>query len=178
MKEIFDKLKHSPIHNYVLPGLTSWMLKASSENSGSVRMFESSRETQEFITPHSHRYGLHCEVLEGWVKNTIWTPVAHHGAARQADEWMLCSLKYGGEPGRYDLEHLRSVRFSGSTSTYSKGENYSMRNSEIHSIQFSRDAVVVITETSCMTDTTQILLPMAYGKVVPTFQVQPWMYNK
>ena len=23
MKEIFDKLKHSPIHNYILPGLTS-----------------------------------------------------------------------------------------------------------------------------------------------------------
>lgn len=27
MKEIFDKLKHSPIYNYILPGLTSWVLK-------------------------------------------------------------------------------------------------------------------------------------------------------
>lgn len=41
MKAIFDKLKHSPIHNYILPGLTSWMLKASTESSGAVRMFES-----------------------------------------------------------------------------------------------------------------------------------------
>jgi hypothetical protein len=31
MKEIFDKLKHSPIHNYILPGLTSWVFSALRE---------------------------------------------------------------------------------------------------------------------------------------------------
>ena len=55
MKEIFDKLKHSPIHNYILPGLTSWVLKPAGDGHGMIRMFEASRETQEFITPHSHR---------------------------------------------------------------------------------------------------------------------------
>ena len=101
MKEIFDKLKHSPIHNYILPGLTSWVLKPAGDGHGMIRMFESSRETQEFLTPHSHRYGLHCEVLAGWVENTLWKNSELVGASNSSDEWMLCSLKYGGNPGEY-----------------------------------------------------------------------------
>lgn len=178
MKEIFDKLKHSPIHNYILPGLTSWMLKAGDEDNGAVRMFESSRETQEFTTPHSHRYGLHCEVLEGWVENTIWTGSTTFGSGQIADEWMMCRLKYGGEPGKYDMTHQGMCRFQYSTTRHQKGSSYSMKHTDIHSIRFSRGAVVIITETRHRTDTTQILLPMAYDKPVPTFQVQPWMYNK
>ncbi len=96
MKEIFDKLKHSPIQNYILPGLTSWVLKPAGDGHGMIRMFESSRETQEFITPHTHRYGLHCEVLAGWVENTTWKNSELVGASNNSDEWMLCSLKYGG----------------------------------------------------------------------------------
>ena len=43
MKEIFDKLKHSPIYNYILPGLTSWVLKPAGDGHGMIRMFEASR---------------------------------------------------------------------------------------------------------------------------------------
>ena len=177
MKAIFDKLKHSPIHNYILPGLTSWMLKASTESSGAVRMFESSRQTEDFITPHSHRYGLDCEVLQGWVENTVWKRAQHFGAEKSVDEWMVALLLYQGAPGKYVLENTQATRMQPTCKKYSAGESYSMSYMDIHSIKFSRDAVVVITESAPQTDTTHILLPMAYGRVVPTFKVEPWMYK-
>lgn len=178
MKEIFDKLKHSPIHNYILPGLTSWMLKPAGDGHGMIRMFESSRETQEFITPHSHRYGLHCEVLAGWAENTLWKDASLVGSTNSSDEWMLCSLKYNGNPGDYTQTVGPIRRFAKETLRYAAGSSYNLNHSQIHTIRFSRDAVVVITETVQQTDTTQILLPVAYGKAVPTFKVEPWMYKR
>ena len=177
MKEIFDKLKHSPIHNYILPGLTSWVLKPAGDGHGMIRMFEASRETQEFITPHSHRYGLHCEVLAGWVENTIWKNSELVGASNNSDEWMLCSLKYAGNPGEYTQTPGPIRRYAKETRRYAAGSSYDLNHSQIHSVRFSRGAVVVITETAQRTDTTQILLPVAYGKAVPTFKVESWMYK-
>lgn len=178
MKEIFDKLKHSPIHNYILPGLTSWMLKPAGDGHGMIRMFESSRETQEFITPHSHRYGLHCEVLAGWAENTLWRDSSLVGSMTSSDEWMLCSLKYNGSPGDYTQTVGPVRRYAKETRRYAVGSSYDLNHNQIHTIRFSRDAVVVITETVQQTDTTQILLPVAYGKAVPTFKVEPWMYKR
>ena len=177
MIEVFNKLKHSPLHNYILPGLTSWMLKAATESEGAVRMFEATRTTEEFIAPHSHRYGLQCEVLQGWVENTIWKQIETFGASSENDPWMLCDLKYGGEPGKYDLEHRAEGFYRPYTDRYQKGQTYRMDYTALHTIKFSRGAVVVITETEQMTDTNRILLPVAYGKVVPTFKVEPWMYK-
>ena len=178
MKEIFDKLKHSPIYNYILPGLTSWVLKPAGDGHGMVRMFESSRETQEFITPHSHRYGLHCEVLAGWVENTVWRDSELLGASNSSDEWMLCSLKYANSPGKYIQIPGPIRRYAKETRQYVAGSSYDLNHTQIHSIRFSRGAVVVITETAQQIDTTQVLLPVAYGKAVPTFKVEPWMYKR
>lgn len=177
MKEIFDRLKHSPIHNYILPGLTSWVLKPAGDGHGMIRMFEASRETQEFITPHSHRYGLHCEVLAGWVENTLWKTSEFLGASANSDEWMLYSLEYGGNPGEYTQTPGPIGRYAKEIRRYASGSSYDLNYSQIHSVRFSRGAVVVITETEQRTDTTQILLPVAYGKAVPTFKVEPWMYK-
>lgn len=177
MKEIFDKLKHSPIQNYILPGLTSWVLKPAGDGHGMIRMFESSRETQEFVTPHTHRYGLHCEVLAGWVENTTWKNSELVGASNSSDEWMLYSLKYGGSPGEYTQTSGPIRRYAKETRRYAAGSSYDLNHSQIHSVRFSRGAVVVITETAQQTDTTHILLPVAYGKMVPTFKVESWMYK-
>ena len=176
MKEVFDKLKYSPIYNYILPGLTSWVLKPAGDGHGMIRMFEASRETQEFITPHSHRYGLHCEVLAGWVENTLWKTSEFLGASAN-DEWMLCSLKYDGNPGEYTQTLGPISRYAKEIRRYATGSSYDLNYSQIHSVRFSQGAVVVITETEQRTDTTQILLPVAYGKAVPTFKVEPWMYK-
>lgn len=59
---------------------------------------------------------------------------------------------------------------------YVHGDFYSMKASEIHSITFSRDALVLFFEGPEKATETLILEPFVDGQTVPTFQVQPWMY--
>lgn len=163
------------IPNYVVPGLTSLLL-----DRGKVRMFESSRNTEEFITPHSHRYDFHCLVLSGTVRNTRY--LAQTGLPpnrnRESDFYMRSRLSYGDAPGKYTLlPGLNPTWFSRSHDVFVQGEWYSMKHDEIHSITFERDAVVLFFEGPVVSNITYILEPFVDGGVINTFKVSDWMYK-
>ncbi len=40
--QLVQKIKHSPIRNYIIPGLTSWLIRDHGDN-GMVRLFEMTR---------------------------------------------------------------------------------------------------------------------------------------
>ena len=61
-------MKSKAIDNYAMAGLRSEVL-----DKGMVRMFTQTTAPMSLITPHSHRYNLSCMVLNGTVKNTIWS---------------------------------------------------------------------------------------------------------
>lgn len=168
-----DKLKHSPIHNYGIPGLTSWLIGQPSET-GTIRLFECSREHQEPITPHSHRFDFHCVVLAGSVRNILWESAGVAGG----DEFMSSDLGYGGEPGKYDRMLLGVSSWSSRCTEYRAGDEYSMSADQVHSIFFSRGASVLFFEGPKVADTSTILEPFVDGHHVLTFQVAPWMFLK
>ncbi len=69
--DFIKNMMHSPIHNYIVPGLTSWLIGNPSEF-GKVRVFTCERNHKEAIVPHSHRYDFQCYVANGNVTNHIW----------------------------------------------------------------------------------------------------------
>lgn len=178
LQDFLGEIGHDRIDNYILPGLSSLML--SGENT-TVRMFENTRNQQGFITPHSHRFSLACCVLRGEVHNSLYTEDCSTTAmGTNLDEFETTRLKYSGEPGHYD--RLKASAYKGKwckyTQKYSAGQWYFMRDSAIHSIEFSPDARVLVIEGPDVTDTTTILEPVVNGVVVPTFRVESWMFKK
>lgn len=169
--KVIQQMKSSTLRNYVLPGLDSSLL-----GNGIVRIFESSRDTEEHITPHSHRFDFACFVMRGWVENTVYT-LANEG--KDADCFVMATLKYLGSTGKYEVDQgTDPLIFDRNTDTYVKGQWYSMSSEEIHSIKFSRDAVVLFFEGPNVTSETSILEPCSHGKRVPTFKVHDWMFEK
>lgn len=170
------KMRHSPLRNYVVPGLTSWLIGAPSDK-GCIRMFENSRVQLEHVTPHSHRFDFQCWVLRGWVKNYIWSEASEW--SQDADRYESRLLTYGGAPGKYDFKnHLRG-KWQFNMVEYTEGQCYSMGYRDIHHIVFSRDARVLFFEGPKITDVTKILLPCPYdGSALETFKVEPWMFQK
>lgn len=171
--EFLQTMKHSPVRNYGgIPGLTSWLI-GSPGPSGLVRLMECSRDHQEPIVPHSHRFDFHCCVLDGQVRNLIWTKQPIHG-----DEFQISELVYGGKIGEYRRNKGFIERWAISSSTYRVGSEYSMKADEVHSIFFSRGAVVLFFEGPTVSETSIILEPFVDGEVVPTFKVEPWMFKR
>lgn len=168
-------LAHSPIHNYVIPGLTSSLLGAPSPQ-GCVRLFECSREHQEAITPHSHRFDLQCIVLQGWVENKLWVETEDE----HADAFAVSHIKYLGEPGAYEKRRYGfAAKFAiQSKEGYGPGDCYQMKSAEIHSIAFSRNAKVLFFEGPTLTDISVVIEPWVNGKMVPTSTTQPWMFDR
>lgn len=164
--ELIKSLRTNTLSNYVLPGLSSSLLQ-----NGKVRLFESCRHTEEFITPHSHRFPFACLVIQGSVENSIWVDDP------DGDEYQISELYYEGEPGNYNVTEGRVGRFSAAKQTYRTGDWYSMDSSQIHSIRFSREAVVLFFEGIDESKTTAILQPVVEMNVVPTFKVEDWMYS-
>jgi len=165
------KMKHSPIKNYAIPGLTSWLIGEPSKN-GTVRLFECSRNHQENIIPHSHRFDFHCEVLRGSVNNKVWYKSSY------GDKFASSVLKYQGEPGKYDKEFISADQWTFVVETYKAGESYGMQAEEVHSIEFSNDALVLFFESPTVSDTSIILEPWVDDELVPTFKIQEWMFKK
>lgn len=171
--DLLQAVRHSPVHNYVIPGLTSWLIGAPSPN-GVVRLFECSRDHQENITPHSHRFDFQCLVLAGEVRNRVWKE--HPGVA--GDLYQRTRLTYDGSIGRYTSEPLNVRRFVYADDVYLPGQWYSMQAHEIHSIYFARNTVVLFFEGPPKSDSTDMLEPWVDGEVVPTFEVKPWMFKR
>ena len=163
-------MRHSPLYNYIVPGLTSWLIMDNGEL-GKIRLFESSREQQEFITPHSHRFDFTACVVRGQVENTLWVE-------GDGDKYMMTQTKYLGEPGKYESRPIKEKRYTTDTLTHVEGDWYGMKFSDIHSIKFSRGAFVLFFEGVSKTNTTYILEPFVDGEHIPTMKTEPWMFKK
>jgi hypothetical protein len=174
--DVLLKMGNSPIRNYVIPGVTSALLGAPAADGSVVRLFESAREQVESVTPHSHRYGFAAVVLRGWVDNVIWRQAWAH----DADFYVETPLRFGGASGAYTRgESLEPKRFARTETRYEPGESYSMAAHEIHSIWFSRGAVVLMFEGPHVADESVILEPWVDGEVISNgAKVEPWMFKR
>ncbi len=175
--QFLDSLKHSPLSNYGgIPGLTSWIIQRN-DDGGLVRLMECSRDHQEPIIPHSHRFDFNCLVLAGKVVNVLWSDHGGHAFSR-GDEYISSTMTYGGQPGQYEKVLGTVSKWSRSFAEYKAGDEYSMTADKVHSIFFSRGAVVLFFEGPPVSDKSIILEPFVDGEVVPTFSVQPWAFKK
>jgi hypothetical protein len=164
------------IENYAIYGLTSIMLAQGYW--GCVRLFHMEREQLTLIAPHSHRYHHQAKVLRGSVENTLW----EYGTG---DLFQESVLKYGGSPGKYEKTPAELCHYTATMSSYVAGESYMMRAEQIHSIKFSRGAVVLISEgPSDFTDSLvldPVLRNVSDDQHVDVFtdlsSVQPWMFQ-
>jgi hypothetical protein len=172
LKALIEK-KNKPIYNYIIPGLTSWNIAEGPNQT--IRLYEASRDQYQTITPHSHRSKLECFVLEGFVENFIWTP----STDIKDDFWFKNELFYNGDPGNYTkIQASISERWKRSKRIYGVGESYVMEHDVIHSILFYKGAKLLLIKGPEVTEKTIILEQEAYGKCIPTLNVEPWMYKK
>lgn len=170
------EMTHSALQNYIVPGLESHLLAEPSDK-GSVRLFVNSRDQHHHITPHSHRFDFQCLVLRGLVVNTVFQELLPGKPRLNADEYASVTLEYKGKPGNYDQTHGETSYWSFERHHYTVGDWYSMTFDQVHSIEFSRDAIVLFMEGPKKTNITQVLLPHVDGQTLPTFEVAPWMFQ-
>lgn len=164
-------MANNHIMNYIVPGVTS--SKIGGAGFGTVRMFEASRSHEEAIVPHSHRFDFQCLVLSGTVRHKVWVP----SEDSYADEFFCTQLSYLGKPGEYKREASTKAKFEPIETTYEAGESYGLDYDQIHSVFFSKNTTVLFLEGVEKTQDTLILEPCVYGTLVPTFKVEPWMFN-
>lgn len=163
-------MAHSPLHNYAgAPGLTSYLL-GNPGPTGCVRLFSCQREHEEAITPHSHRFDFECLVLRGSVRNHVWRPGG-------GDPFAVSRMKYLGTPGQFEREAEGTRSYIKHSLAYSAGQTYRMRHDAIHSINFSRGALVLFFEGPQRADSSVILEPWVNGERVPTFETREWMFK-
>lgn len=160
------------IANYVIPGLNSYLI-ADNGDKGKIRLFHSTRNHFESITPHSHRFDLSCIVIEGEVTNILWDE------SSTGDEYALNEQTYNGDTGKYKSHKtIEITRFSHKARRYKEGEIYSMRNNEIHSIYFKRDTRVLFFEGASVSNKSLFIEPIVDGVMIPSMKVEPWMFTK
>lgn len=170
--KMLDVMKHSPLGNYGgIPGLTSWLIGTPSQT-GLVRLMECSRDHEEPIIPHSHRFDFHCIVLVGQVRNILWTP------DDDGDEYLQSTLSYGGEPGAYLKAPGVSIGWKKNERIYVTWDEYEMHANQVHSIFFARGTKVLFFEGPQVTGDSIILEPVVDGAVIPTFEVKPWAFQR
>lgn len=170
--ETIMSMRCNGLANYIVPGLDSYMI-GDSDIFGRVRLFQCSRDHREQITPHSHRFDFTAIVLQGSVKNLIWTE------SQNGDPFCVTQLEYSGKPGQYhetDNTTYKKMRIT-NQQTYCQGEVYNMTSEQIHSIEFSRDAIVLFFEGPVVANTSVILEPFVNGERIRTFKTEPWMFK-
>lgn len=172
--EDISNMSNSPVKNYVIPGLTSSLIGSPHRN-GLVRLFECSRDHYESINPHSHRFGFHCLVLAGNVKNIIWNEYKGH---EDKDLYQRTRVFYTGIFGKYELVVDGISAYAKEEKTYYSGQWYSMDHTQIHSIFFSKACKVLFFEKAPVNDYSIVLEPVVDGKVIPTFKVEDWMFQR
>lgn len=178
--------KHSPIHNYIIPGLSSWLIDEPEEGV-KLRMFIATRHPQEVIAPHNHRYDHRARVLIGEVVNTIWIPDGNLG-----DEFEKEILRYSSQTGIY----VRSVgerskwrptaHVYGATQlpqrAYDRGGNdyreYNLSAEAVHSIKFKRNTILLLEEQPDKVNESFLLNPVELGRTCNIGATQPWMFQR
>lgn len=160
-----------PVSNYVIPGLTSYML-----TKGKVRVFHSERDHHEQITPHSHRFALASLVLKGVVFNHIYKESSEGMEfAKRAFTAKLGGLGfYSKRPAEEDTIGV----YYSTCKEYHEGQWYHMAAEEIHRIEFSKDAIVLLFEGENTREGSEVLLPVVDGEVIDTFKTENWMFKK
>jgi hypothetical protein len=171
-RTMLKAMAHSPVRNYAIPGLTSWLIGEPSAN-GTMRLFSCSRDHQEPITPHSHRFDFQCWVLSGTVRNRIWT--LGYGCG---DWYGRSSLNYAGDCGQYTKGQHTEGRYEFADAVYEADDWYSMKSAQIHSIYFTAGTEVLFFEGPTISNESLILEPLVDGELIPTFEVKPWMFQR
>lgn len=181
INKALDAMKHSEVRNYVLPGVSSFLIggdSTSNPRNGLVRMFVSERETEEHVVPHSHRFNFTAIVTKGWVENIIYTPDSsgayEYVVGHQARE----SKTFGDYKIWWDtlpLKYTKTCTRYGVVNGY--GQDYRMEAEQIHTIRFGAGAKLLVLEEPTRLSVTKILAPWAYGRRVPTMQVPDWMFE-
>lgn len=172
--EIFNVVRsmaNSKVKNYIVPGLTSSLIGGG--KFGKVRLFEASRLQTEFISPHSHRFNFACLVLRGLVKNIVWQKCNQ----QDGDYYQKSKLFVGEDFGDYKLEDEERGFWKFSAKTFIENQWYTMQHREIHSIEFSKDAIVLFFEGYKKSEFSYVLEPIVEGSKVPTFKVEDWMFK-
>ena len=124
-------------------------------------------------TPHSHRFDFQCLVLEGTVHNRVWFK------ANSGDPFQETILEHHGTFGDQTRRGaVSTANWSFTQTIYNKGQMYSMKAEQVHSIFFSKGAVVLFFEGPNRSDSSSVLEPVSNGRVIPTFKVEPWMFKK
>lgn len=167
--EIIRKMQTSKVSNYVIAGLDSYLLE-----NGNVRVFKNNRNHQDQITPHSHRFDFTCLVLNGYVINKVWTECT----GKDGDLFQLSELIYSGDIGEHRKKPISNKSFSFNMTTYKTGQTYSMKAEEIHSIEFSKGAVVLFFEGPTVREESLIIEPVVNGEVVPTYEKKSYMFKR
>jgi hypothetical protein len=172
-----NEISTDRLRNYIIPGLSSSMIGAKHESGACVRLFDASRTQETEIIPHSHRFDFQCLVLRGSVVNHHWTTT---DSEEDGDLYQPMLVTYTGLPGAYTPpKPVGEVQlWRKETTLYSAGDWYGMDSDDIHSIVFGKDAVVLFFEGHEVIDRTVFLQPVVDGQVVPTFKVEPWMFQK
>lgn len=170
-KSTIKSMMHSPVHNYIVPGLTSWLI-GEPNDLGTMRVFTCSRDHQECIAPHSHRYDFNCIVLDGFVENYIWFP------ANFGDEFIVTKNFYRDAIGKYEIIGSEVKKYAFKTDIYSEGQSYSMSHAQIHSIKFAKNTMVLFFEGPKICNDSFMLEPFVNGHHIPTGIVLPWMFER
>lgn len=168
-----ESMKHSPAHNYVIPGLTSWLIGSPHPAHGCVRLFTMSREHEESIVPHSHRFDFHCLVLRGKVTNNVWSRHPVYG-----DDYAISDVTYEGVLGEHRRTDVAIQKFSKTSKVYVEGDEYAMKAEQFHSIYFEKASSVLFFEGVNRLGKSQILEPVVMGDRIPLFKTEHWMFRK
>lgn len=174
MTDFIHLMKHSPAHNYVIPGLTSWLIGTPSREHGCIRLFTMSREHEEPIIPHSHRFDFRCIVLKGSVRNHLWRETFGH----LGDAYEVSDVTFEGELGKHERRPVRQAHFAKTEFRYEEGAEYAMAAEEFHSIYFSRGAEVLFFEGPNRLESSQVLEPIVMGHTIPLFRTEDWMFRR
>ena len=166
---LLDQMKSSTLSNYVIAGLSSSLLE-----NGKVRYFENSRDHQDSITPHTHRFDFTCLVLDGYVTNRIWH------LCEGGDLFVCSMLDYKGSVGDHVVASTNPETEAYDDTDYENvaGEFYSMTYNQFHSIRFSKGAKVLFFEGPQVTNTSFIIEPYVDGVLIPTYQKLDYMFLK
>lgn len=166
------EMAHSRVRNYATVGLTSSLV--GGKDHGTVRLFEATRQTREWVTPHSHRFDFCAMVLAGSVENILF----EEGGMGGEEYGVGVIAPIEGGLGSYKITRTNDVKFYETrTFTYRAGDVYAMAANQFHSIRFSKDAVVLFLEGPNLRDTSAFLEPYENGEVIETFKTEDWMFD-
>jgi len=170
-KKLLESMAGEHLHNYAIAGLRSSLF-----TDGTVRLFHQLTHPMSMIAPHSHRYDIASLVISGEVMNTIWTKTHDYSSSVQ----LFCesTLQYSGKPGQYTKEYHGDGRYNFKTESYKPGDLYFMTSDVVHSIKFARGTRVMIFQGPTVADSNLVIDPyLPDGRVVPTSDIQDWMFQ-